>query len=300
MLGFGGILTRYIALWSSGGTYRDAKLIEISVCWCGTLDWSGCILDLEIYFNKYQFSQASHNKGNCFTFIFMFPEYIWLQNPFFLGKIFQRALAGSKFEEPGLRGVNPVKQGPTVSPWGKLNRWVSNLAAPWNHEGNFQHPADAHESWLPGHGCGLGIRTCSGSQAILRNSKPSHLLHGAELLTLALTISVDSPWAAPKCVQAAWDACRGYKQHWQMMVRKPSLCCCLVAKSCQTLWDPTDCSPPGSSVHGNLQARILAWVAISFSRGSSQPRDHTTSSASAVSFFTTEPPGSPKPTLSTN
>ena len=42
---------------------------------------------------------------------------------------------------------------------------------------------------------------------------------------------------------------------------------------CPTLCDPVDCSPPGSSVHGILQARILEWVAISFSRGSSQPRD---------------------------
>ena len=46
-----------------------------------------------------------------------------------------------------------------------------------------------------------------------------------------------------------------------------------VAQSCLTLCDPMDCSPPGSSVHGFLQARILEWVAISFSRGSSQPRD---------------------------
>ena len=42
-----------------------------------------------------------------------------------------------------------------------------------------------------------------------------------------------------------------------------------VAQSCPTLRDPVDCSPPGSSVHGILQARILEWVAISFSRGSS-------------------------------
>ena len=41
------------------------------------------------------------------------------------------------------------------------------------------------------------------------------------------------------------------------------------------LCDPVDCSPPGSSVHGILQARVLEWVAISFSRGSSQPRDRT-------------------------
>ena len=45
------------------------------------------------------------------------------------------------------------------------------------------------------------------------------------------------------------------------------ICCCLVTKSCPTLWQPH--SPPGSSVHGIFQTRILAWVAISSSRGSS-------------------------------
>ena len=48
-----------------------------------------------------------------------------------------------------------------------------------------------------------------------------------------------------------------------------------VAQSCLTLCDPMDCSSTGSSVHRILQARILEWVAISFSRGSSQPRDRT-------------------------
>ena len=46
-----------------------------------------------------------------------------------------------------------------------------------------------------------------------------------------------------------------------------------VAQSCPTLCDPVDCSPPGSSAHGILQARLLEWVAISFSRGSSWPRN---------------------------
>uniref|UniRef100_A0A8C6E430 Cytochrome c oxidase subunit 5A, mitochondrial n=1 Tax=Moschus moschiferus TaxID=68415 RepID=A0A8C6E430_MOSMO len=46
-----------------------------------------------------------------------------------------------------------------------------------------------------------------------------------------------------------------------------------IAQSCPTLCDPVDCSLPGFSVHGILQARILEWVTISFSRGSSQPRD---------------------------
>ena len=43
----------------------------------------------------------------------------------------------------------------------------------------------------------------------------------------------------------------------------------LVTQSCLTLCDPVDCNPPGSSVHGILQARVLEWAAISFSRGSS-------------------------------
>ena len=50
-------------------------------------------------------------------------------------------------------------------------------------------------------------------------------------------------------------------------------CCCLVAKSCPTLCNPMNCSPPGSSVQGIFQARILEWVAISSSRGSSRPKD---------------------------
>ena len=53
--------------------------------------------------------------------------------------------------------------------------------------------------------------------------------------------------------------------------------CVLVAQLCPTLFDPMDYSPPGSSVHGMLQARILEWVAVPFSRGSSPPRDRITS-----------------------
>ena len=48
-----------------------------------------------------------------------------------------------------------------------------------------------------------------------------------------------------------------------------------VAQSCPTLCDPMDCRLPGSSLHGTLQARVVEWGAISFSRGSSQPRDRT-------------------------
>ena len=55
-----------------------------------------------------------------------------------------------------------------------------------------------------------------------------------------------------------------------------------------------DCSPPDSSIHGILQARILEWVAIPFFRGSSQPRGQTQVSCIAGGFFTTQLPGKPE------
>ena len=58
-----------------------------------------------------------------------------------------------------------------------------------------------------------------------------------------------------------------------------------VAQLSPTLCDPMDCSPPGSSIHGILQARVLEWVAISFSRGSSQPMDRTPVSHTADRCF---------------
>ena len=68
---------------------------------------------------------------------------------------------------------------------------------------------------------------------------------------------------------------------------------CLYAKSlqsCPTLCHPMDCSPPGSSLHGVFQARILEWVAMASSRGSSRPRDRTHVSCVSCAgrqFFTT-------------
>ena len=78
---------------------------------------------------------------------------------------------------------------------------------------------------------------------------------------------------------------------------------CVLAKSlqsCPALFDPMDCSPPGSSVHGILQARILEWAAMLSSRGSSRPRDQTGVtwvSCIAGGFFTTGPPGKPRTVL---
>ena len=59
------------------------------------------------------------------------------------------------------------------------------------------------------------------------------------------------------------------------------------------LCDPRLCSPPGSSVHGISQARILEWVAISFSRGSSRSGIEPASPALARGFFTTVLLGKP-------
>ena len=70
-------------------------------------------------------------------------------------------------------------------------------------------------------------------------------------------------------------------------------CCYLVTKLCPTFCDSMNCSPPGSTVHGVFQARILEWVAISFSRGSPQPRIEPASSAWQADSLPLNHPGSP-------
>ena len=72
------------------------------------------------------------------------------------------------------------------------------------------------------------------------------------------------------------DRCKGYNV----------LCVCICAQLCPTLCDSPDCSPPGSSVLGISQARILEWVAVSFSRGLSRPRDQTHVACIVGGFFT--------------
>ena len=69
-----------------------------------------------------------------------------------------------------------------------------------------------------------------------------------------------------------------------------------VSQSCLTLYNTMDCSLPGFSVHGILQAKILEWVAYSFSRGSSHPGMEPRSPALQVHSLLSEPPGQPKNT----
>ena len=73
----------------------------------------------------------------------------------------------------------------------------------------------------------------------------------------------------------------------QLTLHYVVLCMCVESfQLCPTLCDPMDCSLPGSTVLGILQARILKWVVIPFSRGSSQPRDQTWVTCVAGRFFT--------------
>ena len=87
-----------------------------------------------------------------------------------------------------------------------------------------------------------------------------------------------------------------------ILEQPPTGCCCfLVAKSCLTLCNHIDCNPPGSSVLGTFQARILEWVAISFSRGSFRLRDpgiEPASPASEVDSLPLSHLGSPPTVLS--
>ena len=91
----------------------------------------------------------------------------------------------------------------------------------------------------------------------------------------------------------AWKSCGNYQgtysyiQHLILLSYTYQVCVwVLVAQSCPTLCDPMDCSPPSSFVHGILQARMLQWAAISFSRGSYWPRDWTWVSCIAGRFLT--------------
>ena len=73
------------------------------------------------------------------------------------------------------------------------------------------------------------------------------------------------------------------------------LCCAQLLSCVQLFVSPLDCSPPGSSVHGILQARILEWVAMLSSRGSSQPRIKPRSPTLQADSLLSGPPGKPCP-----
>ena len=95
-------------------------------------------------------------------------------------------------------------------------------------------------------------------------------------------------WVKKKNIGSTWDPS---VSSWYFSLptskhKSYTFLCVSFTQSCLTLCDPTDCSPPDSSVCGTFQARILQWVAMPFSRGSSQPRDRTRVSHIAGRFLT--------------
>ena len=89
----------------------------------------------------------------------------------------------------------------------------------------------------------------------------------------------------------------GYTPWGRRVRHELATCHCSLTKLCLILYNPMDYSLPGSSLHGISQARVLEWVGISFSRGSSWPSDWTQVSCIAGGFFTAEPSGKPPHTL---
>ena len=98
----------------------------------------------------------------------------------------------------------------------------------------------------------------------------------------------DLPDPGIKSVSPALQAVSLSLSHQEVKVK--------VTQFCPTLCDPMECSSPGYSVHRISQAKILEWVAISFSRGSSHREIKLMSPALAGGFFTAKPPGKPSPT----
>ena len=106
-----------------------------------------------------------------------------------------------------------------------------------------------------------------------------------------LVLDLRIAWELNGLFQSCSDVIK-LRSKGSVLLMDRTVCVCVLSHS--WLWEPMDCSPPVSSNHAIFQARILEWVAISYSRGSSQPRDQILSLKSpalAGGFFTTVPSG---------
>ena len=103
------------------------------------------------------------------------------------------------------------------------------------------------------------------------------------------SLAPHSVWSERGLDERHWDNIdrKGIKMHALNFI----CCCCLVTQPCWTLLQPTGYSPPGSSVHGVFQARVLSGLPLPYSRGSSRLGAQTCVSCLAGGFITTQPPG---------
>ena len=162
---------------------------------------------------------------------------------------------------------------------------------PWGLPPPSPPPRPVSRGWWQGGGGGSAeLSSSSSTQCGIKH--PS--------ITLGITILADPPHVTPRNTDenvlwmircqilfletnlfSEWRVCKTWLflptfcLMWDPGTRSTCVPARLVTQSRLTLRDPMDCSPPGSSVHGILQARILEWVAISYNRGSSQLRDWT-------------------------
>ena len=106
---------------------------------------------------------------------------------------------------------------------------------------------------------------------------------------ISALFTIGNTWKKPKCPSTEeWikKMCYTYTMEYYSTIKKNEIMPICSNMHVSNPCDAMDCSPPGSSVHGIFQAIILEWIAVSFSRGSSQPRNWTWISCIAGRFFT--------------
>ena len=148
------------------------------------------------------------------------------------------------------------------------------LYCPWNSPGQNTRVGSLSllQGVFPTQGSNPGLPHC---RSILSQLSHKGSPHGLRVKFKFTNRTPKPPWAGPARVSSVFPClCSPCKSESE------------VTQSCLTLCDPMDYSLPGSSVHGVFLARILQWVAIFFSRGSSPPRDRTRVSCIAVRHFT--------------
>ena len=149
------------------------------------------------------------------------------------------------------------------SPWGCWGSDTTSLSLSRIGEGNgnplqcscLENPRDGEPGGLPS----MGLHRVGHDWSDLAAAAVSHLFSAP----LAATGYQVTHFRNSLMLKISWMLTDSH------LIFSDNICACMRAQSCPTFYDPKHCSPPDSSVHGICQARILEWVAISYSRGSS-------------------------------